>query len=70
MARAWRNRLSFDHPQNIKLPIAKEIGQSHAVKSTDPDTWTMKRLLSQNLYASELLLLEHYVIHAIFLLDF
>ena len=67
MARAWRNRLSFDHPQNIKLRIAKEIGQFHTVKSTDPDTWTVKGLISPNLYASKFL---HYVIHDTFLLDF
>ena len=30
-----------------KLPIAKEIGQSHTVKSTDrADTWTVIWLLS------------------------
>ena len=70
MARTWQNGWSFDHPQNIKLPIAKEIGQSHAVKSTDPDTLTVIGLLSQNLYASKFLPLEkHYVIHATFLLD-
>ena len=38
---------------NIQLPIGKEIGQSHIVKSTDPDTWTVKGLLSHNLYASK-----------------
>ena len=38
--------VSFDHPCHIKLPIAKEIGQSHTVKSADPATWTVKRLLN------------------------
>ena len=57
--------------QNIKLPIDKEIGQSHTVKSTDPAIWTVKGLLSQTLYDSKVLHLEkHYVIHATFLLDF
>ena len=44
-----RNGWSFDHPGNIRLLITKETGQSHTVRSTDPDTWTEKVLLSQNL---------------------
>ena len=44
--------MKFDHTQNIKLPIANEIDQSHTVKSTDPDPGTVKGcLLSPNLYA-------------------
>ena len=72
----WREHGRMDEvltilDQNIKLPIAKEIGQSHTMKSTDPAIWTVKGLLSQTLYDSKVLHLEkHYVIHATFLLDF
>ena len=48
--------VSFDPSCHIRLPIAKETGQSHTVKSADPDILEAgsKFLLSR----------KHYVIHA------
>ena len=60
-------RMKFWPSSEYQNTDCKEIGQSHIVKAT----WTVKGLLSQNLYASKFLHLEkHYVIHARFLLDF
>ena len=50
--------VSFDPSCHIRLPIAKETGQSHTVKSAEPDTWTVKA------GSKFLLSRKHYVIHA------
>ena len=60
------------HTQNIKLPIAKEIDQSHTVKSTDPNPGTVKGLfvISESVCLEIPALRKALNITATFLLDF